>query len=231
MYFAGFVLHPIKVPDNATEETVCKAKQTARETVIQKSQKVLQPEITELARLLYRPFWENNIESGNITIRQFVTYMGDDIFSDTAPSMMQPLTGLLHRVILPIVGDIRCADFTKEKQEKCIGKINRSLNREGPAMDTKRGNVKHAYRLLFQIIEANGYRFQQDPCYLADLLDTKKRQNRVLLDASRATHLDASQRQNLFQLLLNPMYLYKILYFFEKQRYISPKIENTCNRR
>ena len=206
--FCRICTSPIKVPDNATEEAVCKAKQTARETVIQKSQKVLQPGMVELARLLYRPFWENNIESGNITIRQFVTYMGADIFSDTAPSMTQPLTGLLHRVILPIVGDIRCSEFTKEEQEKCIGKINRSLNREGTAMDTKRGNVKHAYRLLFQAIEANGYRFQQDPYYLADLLDTKKRQNRALLDASRATHLDASQRQNLFQLLLDPTHLY-----------------------
>ncbi len=198
----------IKVPNNATNEEICKAKQETREKVTKKIKNILQPQVKELARLLYRPFWECNVESGNVTIRQFVTYLGDDIFPRTGVSTVQTLNRMLQCVILPAVGDIRCADFTKEVQKKCIRKINRMLNDKTGARNTKRTNVKHAYQLLFQKIEANGYHFQHDPCYLADLIDTKKRQNRPLLDASRTTHLDITQRQTLFHLLLDPTHIY-----------------------
>ncbi len=65
--------------DHVSKESVC-------DESIESAKKELLAQVKDLACLLYRPQWEINVKSGNITIQQYVDYMDDAIFANVPPA-------------------------------------------------------------------------------------------------------------------------------------------------
>lgn len=183
-----------KSPDKVYCRT-CRGK--TKDEAKKRAEKELLPHFEELARLLFRPQWESNIQLGNVTLFQYAEYMENNLYLGVDADTANRLKGILHREILPVAGDQRLCDFTKGQQEKAVAAINRNLKRKNYEA-SMRGYVKRAYKLFFAQIEQT-YDFATSPLYLAEQIDVSVRQNRALLNGYRTDHLDAEIRNRLFE--------------------------------
>lgn len=183
-----------KNPDRTYSRT-CRGKDI--EEAEKRSNQELVPHFKELARLLFRPQWESNLPMGNVTLFQYAEYMEDSLYSGLDLETAKRLKSLLRRKILPIIGETRLSDFTKEQQEKAIRKIKKLMNEE-KSEESTRGYIKRSYVLFFAQIEES-YRFEMSPIYLADQIDTVTSHNNALLNCCRADHLDTEVRKQLFE--------------------------------
>ena len=114
---------------------------TTEEAARASAEKMLFPRAEAIARLLYRPQWESNLEAGRVTVREFVRYMGDRLFTDAAGDTRAHLMASVCQVIVPAIGDTRHVDLDPEK---AIKKISRVL-KNGKAQESKRGYTRRAY--------------------------------------------------------------------------------------
>lgn len=171
------------------------------------AEKMLFPRAEAIARLLYRPQWESNLEAGRVTVREFVRYMGDRLFTDAAGDTRAHLMASVRQVIVPAIGDIRLVDLDPEK---AIKKVNRVL-KNTKSQESKRGYTRRAYRGLMQAIKSSGYDKLKSGVRLAALIDTTSKRNRALLDSCRIGHLDEATRSGMFRLLEEERYAYERL--------------------
>ena len=171
---------------------------TTEEAARASAEKMLFPRAEAIARLLYRPQWESNLEAGRVTVREFVRYMGDRLFTDAAGDTRAHLMASVCQVIVPAIGDTRLVDLDLEK---AIKKISRVL-KNGKAQESKRGYTRRAYKGMMQAIRSSGYAELSSSARLADLMmATTTRRNRALLDSCRIGHLDEATRTSLFHVL------------------------------
>ena len=181
---------------------------TTEEAARASAEKMLFPRAEAIARLLYRPQWESNLEAGRVTVLEFVRYMGDRLFTDAAGDTRAHLMASVRQVIVPAIGDIRLVDLDPEK---AIKKINRVL-KSSKAQESKRGYTRRAYKGMMQAIRSSGYAELSSSARLADLImTTSTRRNRALLDSCRIGHLDEATRSGMFRLLEEERYAYERL--------------------
>lgn len=181
---------------------------TTEEAARASAEKMLFPRVEAIARLLYRPQWESNLEAGHVTVLEFVRYMGDRLFTDAAGDTRAHLMASVRQVIVPAIGDTRLVDLDPEK---AIKKVNRVL-KNTKSQESKRGYTRRAYRGLMQAIRSSGYAELSSTARLADLMmTTTSRRNRALLDSCRIGHLDEATRSGMFRLLEEERYAYERL--------------------
>ena len=193
-----------KKPNTVFTRMCCGAK--TKDEAKARAKRELWPQLCELARLLYRPVWEINVQAGEVTMEQFVDYMADSLMRMGSADAQLHTMSCLRRYILPVIGKIRLCDLTAEAQKNASKKINRMLA-QAHASATQKGYVRQAYRNLVKLITGSGYQFATDPVYLADMIDTVSNRNSALLDAFRARHLDDGQRARIFTTLKQPQYI------------------------
>lgn len=180
-----------------------------RETAEKRAKKELIPRLERIAKLLYRPQWESNIEYGSIKVDEYVHYMEDALFVERTIGDRKHLLSALKSVVLPVIGTMRLCELDNEAQEKLIKKINRVLKQK-KASASFRGYAKGAYKGLFETIKSSGYSGCSGGIRLADMIIQTRRKNHSLLNSVRTAHLDDNQREALFELLADETLLYPL---------------------
>lgn len=187
-----------------------------REMAEKRAKKELLPRLERLAKLLYRPHWESNIDYGSVKVEEYVHYMGDALYAGNTTDIQKHLLSALKSVVLPVIGTMRLCELDNETQEKLIRKINRVLKQKR-ASASFRGYAKRAYKGLFETIESSGYSGCAGGIRLADMITQTRRKNRALLNSVRTAHLDDNQRTALFTVLseenlLYPLFITSLIY-------------------
>ena len=181
-----------------------KDQQTAKAQV----RKVRWEEMASLAKLIFRPLFAQNLASGHITVKQYVEYQEDSLFNDDLPAVRTRLMGCLKNYVLPVLGDVKLKDLSKERQEKALRAINRTLRKQ-KSKNALCGYVRRAYKGLLLAIEGSGWK----NCYvgtgLVDLITQTHEKNTAIRNSVRVGHLDSEQRMKLFLLLNDPDLLYE----------------------
>lgn len=166
-------------------------------------------QLRELARILFRPTWMNNLRHGQITLAQYAEYMGDNLFASASPDAKRHMQAALRHVIIPAVGNVLLCALDATRMKVIIQKINRYLKSKD-AQESQRGYTKRAYRDIFSQIEQNGCRLAGSYTALASLIDTTHKRNSALIHAFQPGHLDTQQRTKLFKILSEPDCLYAL---------------------
>lgn len=109
-----------KKPNTVFTRMCCGAK--TKEEAKARAKRELWPQLCELARLLYRPVWEINVQAGEVTMEQFVDYMADSLMRMGSADAQLHTISCLRRYILPVIGNIRLCDLTAEAQDNASKK-------------------------------------------------------------------------------------------------------------
>lgn len=180
-----------------------------RETAEKRAKKELIPRLERIAKLLYRPQWESNIDYGSIKVEEYVHYMEDSLYAGRTTDDRKHLLSTLKSVVLPVISTMRLCELDNEAQEKLIKKINRVLKQK-KASASFRGYARSAYKGLFETIKSSGYSGCSGGIRLADMIIQTRRKNHSLLNSVRTAHLDDNQRDALFTLLSGENLLYQL---------------------
>lgn len=192
---------------NAVYQLRCRG--NTEEEAAKRAKRELLPRLERIAKLLFRPQWESNIERGSVTVEQYAHYMGNTLYSGVSKNTHTHLISALKTVILPVIGAMRLCELDNRTQEKVIRKINSRL-RQKKASASFRGYAKRAYKGLFEAIKSSGYANCSGGIRLADMIIQANRKNFALLNSIRTAHLDDQQREALFALLSDEKLLYPL---------------------
>lgn len=198
-----------KVLHHPTATFCLSHRDTTKEKAKENAEKLLLPHLQEIARLLFRPQWEINVKGGNVTILQFVHYMGDALYPNQTDANRKRFQSALNHVILPVIGNLKLSELNAKKQKSIVRKINSFLQSE-KASSAKRSYTKRAYSGLFTAINSSGCSLVSASVDLVNMIDRVRSNNHTLLNSFRPKHLDEMQRTHLFNLLLTPAYLYEL---------------------
>lgn len=170
-------------------------------------------ELEALAKLLFRPLYERNLQHGDITVRDFASYQAETLYAHETPDTRTRLMGCLKNYILPVIGNTKLKALDAGRQTKALKAINHKLqNSPGPVGNSTRVYVKRAYRGLILAIESSGWKGCFAGLHLIDILKSSSERNSDILNNSRVDHLDDTQRTALFQLLIDPGRLYDLFW-------------------
>lgn len=170
-------------------------------------------ELEALAKLLFRPLYERNLQHGDITVRDFASYQAETLYAHETPDTRTRLMGCLKNYILPVIGNTKLKALDAGRQTKALKAINHKLqNSPGPVGNSTRVYVKRAYRGLILAIESSGWKGCFAGLHLIDILKSSSERNSDILNNSRVDHLDDTQRTTLFQLLIDPGRLYDLFW-------------------
>ena len=179
-------------------------KQAAKARVMELCRQVM----GSLAKLVFRPLFAQNLSSGDVTVNHYVQYQEDTLFNADLPAVRTRLMGCLKNYILPVLGDVKLKDLSKERQEKALRAINRTLRKQ-KSKSALCGYVRRAYKGLLIAIESSGWKGCYVGMRLADLITQTHEKNTVIRNSVRVDHLDSNQRMKLFLLLKNLYFLYE----------------------
>lgn len=179
-------------------------KQAAKARVMELSRQVM----GSLAKLVFRPLFAQNLSSGDVTVNHYVQYQEDTLFTADLPAVRTRLMGCLKNYILPVLGDVKLKDLSKERQEKALRAINRTLRKQ-KSKSALCGYVRRAYKGLLIAIESSGWKGCYVGMRLVDLITQTHEKNTVIRNSVRVDHLDSDQRMKLFLLLKNSDLLYE----------------------
>lgn len=179
-------------------------KQTAKARVIERYRQVM----GSLAKLVFRPLFAQNPSSGDVTVNHYVQYQEDTLFNADLPAVRTRLMGCLKNYVLPVLGDVKLKDLGKERQEKALRAINRTLRKQ-KSKNALCGYVRRAYKGLLMAIESSGWKGCYVGMRLVDLITQTHEKNTAIRNSVRVDHLDSDQRMKLFLLLKDPNRLYE----------------------
>lgn len=179
-------------------------KQAAKARVMELCRQVM----GSLAKLVFRPLFAQNLSSGDVTVNHYVQYQEDTLFNADLPAVRTRLMGCLKNYILPVLGDVKLKDLSKERQEKALRAINRTLRKQ-KSKSALCGYVRRAYKGLLIAIESSGWKGCYVGMRLVDLITQTHEKNTVIRNSVRVDHLDSNQRMKLFLLLKNSVLLYE----------------------
>lgn len=179
-------------------------KQAAKARVMELCRQVM----GSLAKLVFRPLFAQNLSSGDVTVNHYVQHQEDTLFNADLPAVRTRLMGCLKNYILPVLGDVKLKDLSKERQEKALRAINRTLRKQ-KSKSALCGYVRRAYKGLLIAIESSGWKGCYVGMRLADLITQTHEKNTVIRNSVRVDHLDSNQRMKLFLLLKNSDFLYE----------------------
>lgn len=179
-------------------------KQAAKARVMELCRQVM----GSLAKLVFRPLFAQNLSSGDVTVNHYVQYQEDTLFNADLPAVRTRLMGCLKNYILPVLGDVKLKDLSKERQEKALRAINRTLRKQ-KSKSALCGYVRRAYKGLLIAIESSGWKGCYVGMRLADLITQTHEKNTVIRNSVRVDRLDSNQRMKLFLLLKNSDFLYE----------------------
>ena len=160
-------------------------------------------ELESLAKLLFRPLYESNLKSGNLTVNNYFLYEKEALYIGELPDVRFRLMGCLQNYILPQIGDIKLNELNKESQKKVLEDINRLL-RKKKCKASLCGYVRRAYKGLLEAIESSGWKECCVGMRLIDIITQKSERNTAIRGSVRTDHLDNEQRTNLFRLIRDP---------------------------
>lgn len=170
-------------------------------------------ELEALAKLLFRPLYERNLQHGDITVRDFASYQAETLYAHETPDTRTRLMGCLKNYILPVISNTKLKALDAGRQTKALKAINHKLqNSPGSVGSSTRVYVKRAYRGLILAIERSGWRGCSAGLRLVDLLKGSTDPNNAILRSCRVAHLDDAQRTALFGLLFAPERLYDLFW-------------------
>ncbi len=179
-----------------------------KEDAEKKLRKTLMPQHEFLAKILFRPQWGIAVQSGTLTVNQFVYYIGiDDLFPDMSDAVKSALKGK----VLPCVGDIPLCRFDDAVHDRCIKSIKKQLLHLG-VQRTVSQQTKTAYTALFDAIKSYGAGVNGHVSYLSEQLILSKKQNRGLINSMAPSHLSTDQRENLFKVLETQKELHELFW-------------------
>ena len=168
------------------------------------------PQLREIARILFRPDWNFKFQHGQVTISQYTQYMDDKLFPNASPDARRHMLACVKHVINPAIGSHTLSSIsTYENKENLIDKINDLLSQK-KLCNTQTLYVKRAYKALFEQIEQDGYQHVGSLAALANKIKIQRKKNSDIIRAFKPNHLDADQRNKLFEILSAPENLYAL---------------------
>ena len=168
------------------------------------------PILERIAKLLFRPLWKSNLQCGNVTVRDYVHFMEENLYIGIPVSKASHLRPCINKIILPLIGDVQLYQLSPDYQKEIINKINSRLKNNTDIKKTTKFYTHQAYKVLFQSIAENGYPAAREGVRLADEIDRTKRQNRGLINSYREMHLDDTFRAALFNFLSTEDHIYDL---------------------
>lgn len=168
------------------------------------------PQLREIARILFRPDWNFKFQHGQVTISQYTQYMDDKLFPNASPDARRHMLACVKHIINPAIGSHTLSSIsTYENKEKLIDKINDLLSQK-KLCNTQTLYVKRSYKALFEQIEQDGYQHVGSLAALANKIKIQRKKNSDIIRAFKPNHLDADQRNKLFEILSAPENLYAL---------------------
>lgn len=183
-----------------------KSRKKAEELLHQEAYPILE----RIAKLLFRPLWKSNLKCGNVTVRDYVHFMGDTLYADKSLKEAASLRSCINRIILPMIGDIQLHQLSPDRQKAIVQRLNSRLKNDETISLTAKTHTQAAYRLLFQSLVQNGYPAAREGVRLSDEITRIKRQNRGIINSCRENHLDDTFRAALFSVLAPADRLYDL---------------------
>ena len=183
-----------------------KSRKKAEELLHQEAYPILE----RIAKLLFRPLWKSNLKCGNVTVRDYVHFVGDTLYADKSLKEAASLRSCINRIILPMIGDIQLHQLSPDRQKAIVQRLNRRLKNDETISLTAKTHTQAAYRLLFQSLVQNGYPAAREGVRLSDEITRIKRQNRGIINSCRENHLDDTFRAALFSVLAPADRLYDL---------------------
>ena len=183
-----------------------KSRKKAEELLHQEAYPILE----RIAKLLFRPLWKSNLKCGNVTVRDYVHFVGDTLYADKSLKEAASLRSCINRIILPMIGDIQLHQLSPDRQKAIVQRLNSRLKNDETISLTAKTHTQTAYRLLFQSLVQNGYPAAREGVRLSDEITRIKRQNRGIINSCRENHLDDTFRAALFSVLAPADRLYDL---------------------
>ena len=122
-----------EIQNKARSHPNAEFKLTRRGKSRKKAEELLQreayPILERIAKLLFRPLWHSNLKCGNVTVRDYVHFVGDTLYADKSLKEAASLRSCINRIILPMIGDIQLYQLSPDRQKAIVQRLNSRLKR------------------------------------------------------------------------------------------------------
>lgn len=153
--------------------------------------------LRSLLCLLGRNSWKQHTQAGTILIREYLEFLGDDLYAGISAGSIPGLASAVKNVLLPELGDISLRQFDEAEQNRATDRISKRLQ----SSTTVAGSCQRALRMICDSIRSNGGILQGNVEVMCANLYRGRTSNATLRKASIPSHLDESKRRAMFRKL------------------------------
>lgn len=153
-------------------------------------------QIKELAVLLFRPYWSQEVKENTMTVQDFYDCVKDSLFLGECGSAHKHMHSACRKYLLPMIGSWELGDLTPEAHGTLISKLNAQLH--GRCQSTHE-YVRRALESLLQYAQSFGASFAGRPENFGKGIRAVDQKNIALTKAFALQRLDDAERTKIFE--------------------------------